>query len=268
MTNQSSRRRRGAKRAYDAGEVRRRIIKARDTDPIRSMIIYSRNKAGKTRLAASAIRIGKTLLIDCEKGATTIREVYPEVDVYHLTEFEQIDEVYWYLTTQKHGYQFIIIDPISRLQQHAMNFVLREKVSIDLSADPFQPSQPDWGKTAEMLRKVVLQYKEIPGIFLIITAYERRRKIDDEDDGDYDFVIGPDVQPALKGFLLGQMDVIARLYVRQLESGGATKIERRLLTAPHPIYDAGDRSDKLPRIIRQPTMKKIMDILNSKGESQ
>lgn len=260
-----------AARAYDEAAVRRKIIPARDVEPVRAFLWYARNKVGKTTLLGSASELGRTLIIDCEKGTSSIKSKYPTVDVYKLTEYEEIDEIYWYLANKKHPYKFVGIDPITRLGQHCMTWVLRDKSAKDLASDPFQPTQQDWGKTAELMRSVVTRYKALPDIFLMITAYERRRDSDDE-DSDFDFVIGPDAQPALKGYLMGQMDVIGRLYIKQLdqedeeEDEGLIKVERRLLTAPHEIYEAGDRSGKLPRVLREPTMKKILARINRRTE--
>lgn len=246
-------------------DIAGKIIPARDATPIRSLLVYARNKVGKTNLFASAAEIGRTLIIDCEEGTSSIRN--SKAEVYKLTSYEEIDEIYWFLATQDHGYQFVAIDPISRLGQLAMDFVLREKVERSLSDDPYTPTQQDWGKAGALTRDVVGRYKALPGIFLMISAYERRRQTDDE-DADVDYVIGPDAQPSVKGFLMGQMDIIGRLYVKQLkEDDDSEKIttERRLLTGTHEVYEAGDRSGNLPRILRNPTMTKILERVNRRN---
>lgn len=246
--------RRSTKTTHNAADVRRKIIPARDVDPINSMLVYARNKVGKTRLCATAGLVGKTLIIDCEKGTKSIRGS-KNVDVYKLTSWEEIEEIYWYLATQTHPYKFVCIDPITRLGQLCMTYVLESGPELGKQA---------WGKTAELERDIILRYKELPGVFLIITAYERRRDTDDE-DSDYDFVIGPDAQPAVKGFLMGQMDIICRLYIKQLddesEEGGESrrKTERRLLSGSHEIYEAGDRSGNLPYVMRNPSIRRIME---------
>lgn len=263
-TSRSSRRRRTPSgRSHDLAAVKLKIIPARDATPITSLLAYARNKVGKTTLIGSASELGEVFLIDCEKGTSSIRKKYPTVSVYKLTSFEEIDEAYWFLSTQKHNYKFIAIDPITRLGQLCMAHHLQEKATQDLAADPYQPSQQDWGKTAELMRNVVMKFKTLcseRGWFFIVTAYERRRNIDDADeDAAYDFVIGPDAQPAVKGFLMGQMDIIGRLYVKHLEEDDdKVTLERRMLFGPHEIYEAGDRSDNLPRVMRRPTMKKIL----------
>lgn len=266
MTNQRRPKSRAPAREHNEAVIRRRILPARDATPIKSLLVYARNKAGKTILAGSASEIGKTLIIDTEEGSSSLKKKYPKAEVYKLTEFEEIDEIYWYLKNRDHGYKFVAIDPITRLGQHCMRHVLRNKSSVDLAADPYQPTQPDWGKTAELMRRVVNDYKALPDIFLIITAYERRRESDDEESV-FDYIIGPDAQPAVKGFLMGQMDIIGRLYIhREEDDEGKTTIERRLLTSPTEIYEAGDRSDNLPRILREPTMAKIMSRVNRRTE--
>lgn len=262
--------RRAPARVHNADAVRRKIIPARDATPIKAFLFYARNKRGKTTLCASASVIGKTLIIDCEKGTASVKRRYPDAEVFKLTTFEEIDEIYWYLATQKHGYRFVAIDPITRLGQLCMEWVLRDKAQKDLSADPAGVTQQDWGKTAELMRNVIQRYKDLPGIFLMITAYERRRANDDE-EGEYDFVIGPDAQPAVKGYLMGQMDVIGRLYAQAIhnddEEGDDEEvvvIERRMLFGPHEIYESGDRSDNLPRVMRAPTMAKILKLTNGR----
>lgn len=261
-------RRRQSSPQYNEAEFLAKLIPARDLDPISSLLVYARNKVGKTTLAGSASKLGKTLLIDCEKGATSIREKYPDVSVYKLTEYDQIDEIYWFLANKKHGYKYVIIDPVTRLGHHCMVKVLEEDAKMAQDGDPMKPTQAAYGKTAQLMRDALMRYKNLPGIFLIVTAYEKRRETDDE-DSDFDYVIGPDAQPAVKGFLMGQMDIIGRLYVKQLESEDIDqpgKIERRMLFGSHEIYESGDRSDRLPRIMRLPTMAKIIRDISKRSE--
>lgn len=269
MTNQRRRRRRpsSGRASYDEKDIIARIIPARNASQINSILIYARPKVGKTRLFATAAEIARTLIIDCEVGTTSIRR--SKAEVYKLERFDQIDEVYWFLANKKHPYKFVAIDPITSLGGHAMNKVLGEKIERDLTADPTQITQQDWGDTASLMRNVITKYKELAieqGFILLISAHERRRDTDDE-DSDYDFVIGPDTQPAVKGTLMGQMDVIGRLYIQgidseEIEEEETRQVERRILFGPHEFYESGDRSDNLPRVMRQPTMKRIMDRIN------
>ena len=258
-------------RTYDASAIRIKIIPARDATPINCLLVYARNKVGKTRLCASAGELGKTLVIDCEKGSSSIRKS-KNVDVYHLTHWEEINEIYWYLRTQDHGYEYVCIDPVTKLGNLCMEWVLAsgidpddEEVSVEEQENVATPDMRSWGKTAALMRRTILRYSNLPGVFLIITAYERRRDNDEEDEDSYDFVIGPDAQPSVKGFLMGHADIIGRLYLKALDTDddtAPTKVERRILFGPHEIYDAGDRSDNLPRVMRRPTIKKILDIVN------
>lgn len=262
-------------KSHDAAAIRIKIIPATDATPIKSLLVYARNKVGKTRLCASAGELGKTLVIDCEKGTSSIRKS-ENVDVYHLTHWEEINEIYWYLRTQDHGYEYVCIDPITKLGNLCMEYVLAldidpedEELSVEEQEDARTPDQRSWGKTAALVRRTILRYSTLPGVFLIITAYERRRENDDEDEDAFDFVIGPDAQPSVKGFLMGHCDIIGRLYLKALDSdddNAPTKMERRILFGPHEIYDCGDRSDNLPRVMRRPTMKKILDIVQGETD--
>lgn len=255
----------GRNRSHDKAAVTAKILPARNATPIRTLLVYARNKVGKTRLCASCAKIAKTLIIDCEEGSSSISKT--EADVYKLTRWEEIDEVFWFLSTQDHGYRFVCIDPITRLGQLAMNFVLEQEGRTS-------PQQQDWGTTSQLVRGAVERYKALcleKKMFLIVTAYERRRDSDDEESV-YDYVIGPDAQPAVKGFLMGQMDIIGRLYIKRLESEdedgdeGLVQVERRILFGPHEIYESGDRSDNLPRVMREPTMAKILRGIRNRKE--
>lgn len=245
----------------DYAAIQKRIIPARDATPIRSMLVYARNKVGKTTLFASASEIGKTLIIDCEEGTSSIH--HSAAEVYKISTWEEIDEIYWYLANRPHGYKFVAIDPITALGQKAIDFTLREKAERSLADDPYMLTQQDWGKVGALMRNVVTTYRELPDIFLLISAYERRRRTDDE-DADLDYVIGPDAQPSVKSYLMGRMDIIGRLYVKNTEDDAdkPPRAERRLLTGVHEVYEAGDRSGNLPRILREPTMAKIMERIN------
>lgn len=73
-------------------------------------------------------------------------------------------------------------------------------------------------------------------------------------------MVGPVINPGVRGVLLGAVDITGRLYVKEVvdEKTKRKAFERRLLTGEHEYYEAKDRSAALPRIIRNPDMAKII----------
>lgn len=241
-------------RVRDVNAISRRILPAHQT-ALKAILIYGRSGSGKTRLVGTAGEEGKTLVIAPDPGTLTIRR--SKVEVYKMTTYEEIDEVYWFLMNGKHTYRFVALDDLTALQQQNLSFVLQENAEVDLAANPNMPDRQIWGQTGQMMRKTITEFRDIPGVMTIFTAKERRRENED-DDVESDYVVGPEVMPSVKNFLLGAVDIVGRLYVREVEEGDKTRMERRLLTATHPVFDAKDRTGTLARIERNPTIPKLL----------
>src|SRR5690349_22812622 len=73
------------------------------------ILVYSRNKKGKTRFGATAPNV---LVLDPEHGTAEESRIDP--DVWPITTWEDMDDVYKFLREGKHNYEWVVVDGLTR----------------------------------------------------------------------------------------------------------------------------------------------------------
>lgn len=116
------------------------------------------------------------------------------------------------------------------------------------------PSKREWGKVGELMRTVILNFRNL-NMNVVFLAQERRGFSDDEEEAPEVF---PEVSPSVRTTLTASVDIIGRLYVKEVVAKAAEKGEKaksgyeyRMLIGPSERYVTKDRSESgLPGIIR------------------
>ena len=224
--------------------------------PLR-IAIYSKPKVGKTTFCATA---PKVLIVDCnEEGTLSIRD--SGVDATYIKEFEEINLIYWFLARGKHKYETVAIDTISSLQTMGLDYVMGEAASLDLSKDPKMPDRRDYGKLSVIMNDVIYNFRNLH-MNVIFTAHERSSE---EEEGEVQ--IYPDLTPRVRQTFTGAVDIIGRLYIKELDKNGKRSRERRMLVGSHDKFISGDRSGKLGYIFKNPTFPRIIGRINGGKET-
>jgi len=227
------------------------------TDPPR-YLFYSRNKKGKTNLCQTAPRV---LIIDPEKGTKQLPKDQP---VWPVTKWEDMNEVFKYAQTAdcRKKFDWIAVDGMTRLNNMALRFVMKQQEERDLDRIPGQVIQKDYGKAGELVKGMLFNFHNLPqGI--IYTAQERMETqgefdTEDEDIEEAQVRYIPDLPKGVRSSLNAIVDCIGRIYVVKVDVKGEDKLQRRLWIAPTEAYDTGYRSDhELPNYIKNPTVTKL-----------
>lgn len=227
------------------------------TDPPR-YLFYARNKKGKTRLAQSAPRV---LILDPEKGT---KELPPDQPVWPISQWEDLNEVFKYTKTAdcKKKFDWIAVDGMTRINNMALRYVMKQQEERDLDRIPGMVAQKDYGKSGELIKGMLFNFHNLPqGI--IYTAQERVETQGEFDSEDEDleeaqtrFV--PDLPKGVRSSLNAIVDCIGRIYVVKTEVKGVEVLQRRLWIAPTEAYDTGYRSDhELPNYLKNPTVNRL-----------
>lgn len=216
------------------------------------LCVYGRNGMGKTTFVASSDL--KTLIIDCnERGSLSIRG-RPNVDIFPLEYWEQLEWVYWMLKSGDHPYEVVGIDTITGLATIGMKWVLGDEASRDASRDPLMPDKRHWGKLGESMKNTIINWRNLP-YHTIFTAQEKVSTLEDDESGGTIQETHPELSPSPRSTLLGAVDIVGRLYTREVSNREGKKlIERRMLVGPHPKYVSKDRSGSLGMVQRRPTL--------------
>lgn len=245
--------------------VEGKIVRASEIyDPVK-MLLYARPKVGKTRLAASAPDV---LLIDInERGTKSIRRDY-NPNVFPVTSWLELNDIYWYLKEGSHQFKTASIDGVTGLQTLCMNFVLGEQVALDASRDPDMPSRQSWGKVGQLMKTQITNFRNLD-MNVVFTALTRVNRVGGEDEEDLgtDETLGPAVSPSVAGHLEASVDIIGYLIKRQVivkrKDGDRRKIiRRRLILEGAERYLVGDRTGVLPAFIDAPDLSEIFTTIN------
>lgn len=232
-----------------------KIKSAHEVDPYLKMCVYGRNKVGKTVFACSSEL--KTLIIDCnEKGYASVRK-RPNVEIYEVTRWEDLDPIYWFLRGGKHDYQVVVIDTITMLASVGMKWVLKDDLERDMSRDPMTPDRRSYLKLGEVLKDAIIKFRNLP--YHIIFNAQEKTTTDDDEEGNTLIETHPELSPAPRSVLLSATNVIGRIYVSEVELNGKKIMERRMLLGSRPKYVSGNRFEELRPIERNPTLQSFIN---------
>lgn len=231
-------------------------------------IIYGLPGVGKTRLCASADAVPemrKVLLLDVDGGALSAQELYPNVERLSITNWDQVMNVQRDLASgMNHGFQTVILDTGTEAQKYDQAAVMKQaaKIAADKGEvrDEAVPSFREWGITQDHFRQMVRGFRDLPMNFLMTLHVK-----DQTNDLTGKVSKSPDLPGKLARQIAGFFDVVLYMYVKELpiadgtNSDGTPKtkmVEKRLLlSAASELIIAKDRSDKLPSIIQDMSMK-------------
>lgn len=250
------------------------IVRARDRVRRPKILVYSRNKKGKSTFALSAPNV---LVIDPELGTDEMKESNPHV--WHISDWEAFSDIYGFLKSggkcphckgdDAHIFEWVAIDGLTKINKYALAFVMKVEEAKSLDRQPGFVQQRDYGKSNEMLRQLMSQFHALPqGI--IYTAQERmlvEGEFSDEDEEvespSCQFV--PDLPKGIRSEANGIVDIIGRLYIVNVDGEDGKKIrQRRLWIAPSEQFDTGARSDfDLPDYIKNPTVPRLVRLVRT-----
>jgi len=241
----------------------KKIVRPAEIKRRPKILIYARNKKGKTTFGISA-GIDKTLVIDPENGSDEMKKKNPHV--WPIEKWEDIDDVVNYLKYVDHPYEWVVVDGLTKLANMSLKYVMKLQEERSLDRIPGMVQQRDYGKSGELMKDMLTLFHNMP-LGVVYTAQERQDgAYDDSDDEDMDSTevsYIPDLPRGVRGVANSLVDVIGRLYVVKLD-GEPPKAERRLWIGESVKYDTGYRSDfVLPDVVRNPTVPKLVSLMRT-----
>lgn len=235
-------------------------------EPKLNMCIWGDSGTGKTQLAASADGVPQmrpVLMVDVEGGTETLRNSYPDVDVVRVKTWKQVQDLYNELYRGNHIYNTVVIDSLTEVQKFNMMQIMLDVVEKDSSRDPDIPSVREWGKSLEQIRRFVRGFRDLP-VHTIFTALSADVKNERTGVTTY----SPSLPGKLRGEVAAFLDVVVYYYTKEVvtpptQPGGetVTEMKRILLTRKTDTHVAKDRTNKLPQIVMDPTMKTLYELM-------
>ena len=233
------------------------------------MMVYGRSGTGKTHFGSTFPK--PILFIDTnERGTETIAQE-EDVDVVRVTEWGEMDELYWALLDQKTdiAYASIVVDQVSNLQDIGMAEVLRK--SRKGRDETF--TQRNWGQLSGMLKQWISDFRDLSDIYnLLLIAHERVNEGGDDEEEAIEPSIGARVMPSVSAFLDGAVDSIGSTFIKERweteDKEEVRHVDYCMRIGPHAFYSTKIRrpvsAGPIPELIVNPTFKKIRDLTMGK----
>lgn len=196
-------------------------------------LIYGQSGTGKTVFAGS---FPKPCIIDCENGWKSIKAVHGYTPpVVPVKTKNDLVVAYNELVKGEHGFQTVIIDSLTDLNQYIVNDVLKRNPTRRRDS-PDVPAMLDWSESGRIMERMIYLFRDLP-MHVVFIAAER-----DFSKNDSDTRILPSVSPGLAEKLPHLVDVT--LYASCIEDSDGV---RRYVgqTIPAKGRAAKDRSNAL-----------------------
>jgi phage nucleotide-binding protein len=225
-------------------------------------LFYGPNGTGKTTVAGT---FPNPIIFDVnERGTRVLATEDGRVKKRAVDAFEMLVQGYWFLKAGKHPYKTVVIDNITTLQEVAMRYIMNKEADFDLSKDMDMPTKRDWGGLSQILKRWLIDFRNLP-MNVVFIAQEKRDK--DEDLESDDASVYPMVTPSVRGIIGAAVDVIGRTYVSETTNPDTGKIKTRfcMRLAPGPRYLAKIRlpaGAQTPNSIVNPSYAALQKIMN------
>lgn len=224
-------------------QIRSRIKKVDNTKQHLKILVYGEPGVGKTSLYGKA---KDTLVLDVEQG-TSVLPLDSEVDIFQLTCWEDLQEVFSLLQSGELKYTNIVLDSITEIQELCKDYILRSQKRNRVSEDT--PSQQDYGELVEKMRKMLRNFRALPSNLIFIARVKNFR---DQMTGEERF--RPLLVGQLQDDLPAAMDIVG--YLAADETG-----KRVMFFDLIGKYVAKDRTHRLGKKMENPDWDKLSELL-------
>lgn len=251
-----------------AAIAKQKLTKPSQVKPKRRFFIYGRKKRGKTSFCESVneMKGERVLIVDPEHGTDWMKSKDP--DVWHVTKWEDVDEVLGFLRLGKHPFTWVAFDGLTKINQMALKFIMRLGEETNLERRPGIVDRRDYNKSGQLMRDLIVAVDALP-LGVIYTAQERVISANEDDETEEESTLMvPNLPEGVRNSTSEVVDLIGRIYVTKAtfkKQGGGTveKNQRRLWLGVHPQYDTGARSEfELPDLLKNPTVPSLIQLLD------
>lgn len=228
-----------------------KVIKARQRQPTFNMLIFGDPGVGKTHLAGSADAVPamrKVLYMDVESGSATLKSAWPDVELLELphpdsskSAWGQFIDVYHELKAGSHDYRTVVIDTVSELNDHCIDFTAAE--ARERKPDSFDDVLEirDWNKVASRMIRMIRLFRDLP-MCTIFIAHMKEEK----DPKTMKLTKGPLLNGQLFRKVPAVPDIVMYMWVEEVQDKGNRRL---LLTQKTSTCIAKARGVTMPAVL-------------------
>ena len=224
-------------------------------------LFYGKNGTGKTTLGST---VDGALILAIEDGTLSIRDTKYDVRKLRCDSWDKIEAIYWALEggkvtdkgividtpTGKFTVTTLVFDTITKLMQTCLRSVVLGDGAADASRDVVNPTLRDWGTATQKVSYWLMMFKELP----IQNVWNVQETFTGETEDD-EFSIYPDVNKALRSFLLAEADIIGRTCIIKKDN----EMKYAVRFGANNRYVTKDRTGKLGKTWINPRLDKMYE---------
>lgn len=206
------------------------------------MLIHGPYGAGKTRLLATTGDLPGTLIISCEGGLLSLRDV--EIAVYDVTDtganetaLDRLRAIYSFLRSGEHEFRWICLDTISEIAEVALNIEKRQT----------KDGRRAYGEMYDVVTGLVRSFRDLP-YHVVMTCKQAREEINGT------ILMAPSMPGRALSSNVGYL--FDEVFALRVEVGDDGEVRRALQTQRDVEYEAKDRSGAL-RMFEPPSLAVI-----------
>jgi hypothetical protein len=240
------------------------VVPVKKRSPYLNLLIYGDSGVGKTTLAGSADEVPElrpAIVVDFEGGTESLVRPYPDVEQVRVKNWKDMQRIYDELHRGKTEYATVILDSLTEIQKFNMEQVMKQLLDNKPDADPDVPSMREWGKNLEQMRRFVRGFRDLP----MNTIFTALSKVDKDEKTGRSTTL-PSLSGKLSGEVAAFLDIVTYYYVKRVGKGEDAVEKRLLLTQKTENIIAKDRTQQLPFIVEDPSMKKLFDYIYGSGK--
>lgn len=232
------------------------IISLEEFDESINMLVYGKSGSGKTVFGGTADNV---LFLGVESGTVSAKRQGSKADLWPINTWEDIEEAYtWLHDNPDHGYDWIVLDSLTQMQQMLLRWILLNAVAENGSRDPDIPTLYDHQKWQNMFKRFVLAFCDLPANVLF-TALVRNEQ--DEEGEDF---LTPDIQGKgyqISQYVCGMMSCYGYLQVKRKKDKETGKVQkaRRITWQDTGIIQGKDRYDVLAPYTDDATLQELFE---------
>lgn len=245
--------------ASELAEVESMFMDLNDLGTKLKMLVYGRSGSGKTHFAGTAPDV---CFLAIEDGTRTLKNVQGfKGKVLRISSFDDFEKAYWMLQKNSYGFKTVAIDNLTRLVQLTLRHeVLETQKKSVVDEAVIQLTQRDYGNMTQRIIYWLSAMFALPLNFIVLC--QERTSTDDADMAEFQSF--PDMPRALRSFVLGDMDIVGRMYLK-IADDGSGKVAFRMEVGPNEQSWTKDRTASFGQSVGNPTFDKIHK--KFKGES-
>lgn len=249
-------------------DLEKRITPVEELPLVISALFYGRAGSGKTTLACTFP--GPILLLDIkEKGTDSVSDV-DDVDMLPIEDWDDLEQVYWFLKANPKRYKTVIWDAVSAAQDYALVHALESHGK----SEGDQLSKRDFGQGGGLMKTWITNFRDLNelGINVVFLAHDRTSEGEEGEDGELTPNVGPRLMPSVASHLTAAVKIIGNTFIREhIEKKNGGKIKRSvsygLRLGPHSYYTTKIRQPKgsyVPDILDDPSYNALVSLMKGK----